>query len=153
MLRTKRWYWSFQNQLLLKFSILKLPSFVSQSGVKLLARLYNQKKSVFTDFFPPGHFLRKWNVTTVSSARDRGSLWSLPCLFMYLKIHHLPLWCWQAATARKPIWRTAASHSGLWLCYWSREHHKWVGISPYDDVCVGRIWGRLFWEIVYDLWG
>ncbi len=39
--------------------------------------------------FFPGHFLRQWNLTTVSSGSDGGSLWRLLCLLVHHKTQHL----------------------------------------------------------------
>ncbi len=39
--------------------------------------------------FFPGHFLRQWNLTTVSSGSDGGSLWRLLCLLVHPKTQHL----------------------------------------------------------------
>ncbi len=54
--------------------------------------------------FFPGHFLRQWNLTTVSSGSDGGSLWRL--MFVSASQNttlEKPLWCWHcispAATA------------------------------------------------------
>ncbi len=39
--------------------------------------------------FFPGHLLRQWNLTTVSSGSDGGSLWRLLCLLVQPKTQHL----------------------------------------------------------------
>ncbi len=39
--------------------------------------------------FFPGHFLRQWNLTTVSSGSDGGSLLRLLCLLVHPKTQHL----------------------------------------------------------------
>ncbi len=39
--------------------------------------------------FFPGHFLRQWHLTTVSSGSDGGSLWRLLCSLMHPKTQHL----------------------------------------------------------------
>ncbi len=40
-------------------------------------------------WFFPGHFLRQWNLTTVSSGSDGGSLWRLLCSLVHPKSQHL----------------------------------------------------------------
>ncbi len=44
----------------------------------------------FTDFFL-GHFLRQWNLTTVSSGSDGGSLWRLLRSLVHPKTQHLKI--------------------------------------------------------------
>ncbi len=33
-----------------------------------------------------------------------------------------------------------------------RQHHKWVGLFPFSDMNIGRIWNSSFWETIYDFY-
>ncbi len=68
--RTKRWYWSLvQNQTLRKSKM----TLVCEAGVKWLAWLYRFFLNLFSV-----HFLRKWNLTTVSLAAQMEGVYGAP---------------------------------------------------------------------------
>ncbi len=72
--------------------------------------------------FFPGHFLRQWNLTTVSSGSDGGSLWRLLCLLVHPKTHHLKSLFGADSVYLQQLQQVisngggGASHSGLCLC-------------------------------------
>ncbi len=106
----------------------------------------------FTDFFP-GHFLRQWNLTTVSSGSDGGSLWRLLCLLVHPQTQHMKSLFGADIVYLQQLQQVISNGGGPSFSLRAvsiGQRHKWAGLFPLGDVNRGRILNSSFWETVYD---
>ncbi len=105
-------------------------------------------------WFFPGHFLRQWNLTSVHSGSDGGSLWRLLYSLVHPKTQHLKSLFGADSVYLQQLQQVISNGGGgpqlLTVSVLIGQRHKWAGLFPLSDVHRGRIWNCLFWETVYN---